>query len=53
MVETALDEVVNFLKVKPSHADKHLTQLCAVMADIKHLFKCSARQLIMLDFFKM
>ena len=36
-----------------SHADKYLTQIWEIIAGIKYLSKTSARQLTMLDFFKM
>ena len=43
MAEAALDNV-KFFEANPSHVDKHLTQLWAIMADIKYLLKISARQ---------
>ena len=42
MADTALDHVINFAKANLSHADKHLTQSWAIMADIKYLSKGSA-----------
>ena len=50
--QTALCDVINFFEGNPAYADKHLTQLWAVMDDIKKLSKHSAKQSTMLDCFK-
>ncbi len=42
--------VLQLNEANPPHADNNLTQMLAIMADIKYLSKCSARQNKMLDF---
>jgi len=37
--------VINFFEANPSHVDKHLTQLWAVMDDIKQLSKVDIKEL--------
>ena len=49
MAQAALGDVINFFEANPAHADTHLTQLWAVMADIKKLSKNSAKQSTKLD----
>ena len=52
MAETALHDVINFFEATPSHADKDLTILWTMMADIRQLSNYRVRQSTMLDFFK-
>ena len=35
MAETALDDAIYFFEVNPAQIDKHLTQLWAIIADMK------------------
>ena len=46
MADISFDDVINFVEVNPLNADKHLTQLWAVMADIKHPSKSSDGQFL-------
>ena len=39
ITETTLGDVINFIEANQSHADKNLTPLCPVMADINYIFQ--------------